>query len=156
MDPMKSRPPSRFSMTGLLLPALFAVPLFALSFTTRVSVSPMLVFSFRYASVLIAACAIALTIRARQTGRAQEFEYHVARSHYVQALVQLAVYAYWGRYWSFIYDQAQIVLAQVLFAYGVDLLVHWARAERWRFGFGPLPDHPEHQSVPVLQGSPAP
>jgi len=53
--------------------------------------------------------------------------------------VQLAVYVYWGRYWTVIYDQTLIVLAQILFTYAADVLLHWSRGDRYRLGFGQFP-----------------
>ena len=57
----------------------------------------------------------------------------------MQAVVQLSVYAYWGYYWRPVYDLAWLLVAQVLFAYGFDLLLSWSRRESYVFGFGPFP-----------------
>ena len=59
--------------------------------------------------------------------------------HYVQAMCQLSIYAYWGWYWPPVYDHAWLLLAQLLFAYALDLLLSWTRRGSYLLGFGPLP-----------------
>jgi hypothetical protein len=59
--------------------------------------------------------------------------------HYVQALCQLVIYAYWGWFWPPVYDFAPLLLSQLVFAYAFDLLLSWSRGERYAFGFGPFP-----------------
>ena len=59
--------------------------------------------------------------------------------HYVQAAVQLSVFAYWGWYWRPVYDHAWLLAGQIVFAYAFDLLLAWSRRERYTLGFGPFP-----------------
>lgn len=59
--------------------------------------------------------------------------------HYVQALCQLSVYAYWGWHWSPVYDYAWLLVAQLLFAYTLDMLLSWTRRGTYVLGFGPIP-----------------
>jgi hypothetical protein len=59
--------------------------------------------------------------------------------HYVQALCQLSVYAYWGWYWRPVYDYAWLLVAQLVFAYAFDMLLSWSRRGTFVLGFGPLP-----------------
>ena len=80
-----------------------------------------------------------LLYRSMATGRAQAVRVRVVRAHYVQALVQLGIYLYWGWYWRPVYDQVELILAQVLFAYVFDMLLCWSRRDEWSLGFGPLP-----------------
>lgn len=35
--------------------------------------------------------------------------------------------------------QAPLILAQILFAYGCNMLLSWSRGRRWQLGFGPIP-----------------
>jgi hypothetical protein len=80
-----------------------------------------------------------LWVRAkRETGRFQ-IEYAPVKSHYVQAAVQFCIYAYWGWHWRKVYEEAPLILAQVLFLYVLDALLNWSRGRIWRLGFGPLP-----------------
>jgi hypothetical protein len=57
----------------------------------------------------------------------------------VQALCQLAVFVYWGWFWSPVYDYAPLLLGQIVFAYAFDLLLSWSRRTAWVPGFGPFP-----------------
>jgi len=61
------------------------------------------------------------------------------KPHYVQAGVQICIYAYWGWYWRNVYAEAPLILAQILFLYVFDGLLTWSRGRAWRLGFGPLP-----------------
>ncbi len=72
-------------------------------------------------------------------GRLLEFEFVPRQHHYVQASVQLAVYAYWGWYWREVYDEAALIAAQIVFAYAFDSLLCWSRRDKWILGFGPFP-----------------
>jgi hypothetical protein len=59
--------------------------------------------------------------------------------HYVQALVQLAVFAYWGWHWRPVYEFGILLAAQLIFAYVFDMLLAWSRRETYTLGFGPFP-----------------
>ena len=59
--------------------------------------------------------------------------------HYVQAMCQLSIYVYWGWYWRPVYDHAWLLVAQLLFAYILDMLLSWTRRGSYLLGFGPLP-----------------
>jgi hypothetical protein len=59
--------------------------------------------------------------------------------HYVQAMCQLSVYAYWGWYWRPVYDYAWLLVAQLVFAYAFDMLLSWSRRGSYVLGFGPFP-----------------
>jgi hypothetical protein len=72
-------------------------------------------------------------------GRKAGVEIRVVKSHYVQAMVQLCVYAYWGWYWRRVYAQAPLILAQIVFLYVFDVLLSWSRGRAWRLGLGPFP-----------------
>jgi hypothetical protein len=76
---------------------------------------------------------------AARAGRQLEVEYRPVKSHYVQAMVQTCVYAYWGWHWRRVYAEAPLILAQILFLYIFDALLSWSRGRSWRLGFGPLP-----------------
>lgn len=61
------------------------------------------------------------------------------RQHYIQACVQICLYAYWGWYWRPIYDQAPLILAQLFFLFAFDGLFAWSRGRVWRVASGPAP-----------------
>ncbi len=49
------------------------------------------------------------------------------------------VYTYWGWYWREVYHFIPLILAQIVFAYALDMLVCWSRRDKWILGFGPFP-----------------
>ena len=59
--------------------------------------------------------------------------------HYLQACAQASVLLYWGWYWRPVYDAAPLLLTQLLFAYGFDMLLAWSRRDTYTLGFGPFP-----------------
>ena len=66
------------------------------------------------------------------------------RQHYLQVFVQSTIYVYWGWHMptSMVRDHVPLLLAQLAFAYGFDLLLSWARRGRYTLGFGPFPSSP--------------
>lgn len=82
---------------------------------------------------------VVLLYRAVAVGRVLEIQLRITRAHYVQALVQLCIYLYWGWHWPNVYDQATLILAQLVFAYVFDMLLCWSRRTLWTLGFGQLP-----------------
>ncbi|MEZ5289232.1 MAG: hypothetical protein R2712_31410, partial [Vicinamibacterales bacterium] len=81
-------------------------------------------------TVLLARPAAAAPLRVQSRPRPQ---------HYIQALCQLTVYAYWGFYWRPVYDYAWLLAAQLAFVYGLDMLLSWSRRGSYVLGFGPVP-----------------
>lgn len=67
------------------------------------------------------------------------------RQHYVQASVQICLYAFWGYHWMQpdgtrpIYAQLPLILAQFAFLYSFDALLAWTRGRAWRLASGPTP-----------------
>ncbi len=59
--------------------------------------------------------------------------------HYVQAMVHTSIFIYWGWYWRPVYDHAGLIIAQLVFAYGFDMLLSLLRRRQWTIGFGPFP-----------------
>ena len=80
-----------------------------------------------------------LLYRSAAVGRSLEIQIRITRAHYVQAMVQLCIYLYWGWYWRSVYDQATLILAQLVFAYVFDMLLCWSRRSQWILGFGQFP-----------------
>jgi hypothetical protein len=77
--------------------------------------------------------------RAARQGRVLSYEIVLRKVHYVQLVMQSCVYAYWGWYWREVYSFVPLILAQLAFAYALDMLVCWWRRDRWILGFGPFP-----------------
>jgi Sel1 repeat-containing protein len=120
---------------ALLPPILLA----GLSFLPRVSANPRLVASFWGAAGILLVFLFLLRRHVLRAGRKLHYEFVPARVHYIQALMQSCIYVYWGKYWSPVSQQAPLVLAQLVFLYGLDMLVCWWRRDKWVLGFGPFP-----------------
>ena len=91
------------------------------------------------AAVLLSAWNLALIARARQRERGLSVQVVLKPQHYLQACAQGSVLAYWGWFWPPVYDQAWLIVAQLLFAYAFDMLLSWSRRGAYALGFGPFP-----------------
>lgn len=99
-----------------------------------------LVLAFAGGAILLATWAVVLALIVRRTGRRLWVELvPPLKSHYVQASVQVCVYAYWGWYWREVYSAAPLILGQLVFYYGFEALLTWSRGRTWRLGCGALP-----------------
>ena len=74
-----------------------------------------------------------------RTGRILRYEFLARPVHYVQLTMHSCIYAYWGWYWREVYHQIPLIIAQLVFAYVLDMLVCWSRRDKWILGFGPFP-----------------
>jgi hypothetical protein len=128
-----NRPPS------LQLAFLSAILLAGLSFLPRVSANPRLLASFWGAAGILLVLLFLLRRQVIRAGRKLHYEFVPAKVHYIQALMQFCIYVYWGKYWSPVYRHAPLILAQLVFLYGLDMLVCWWRRDKWVLGFGPFP-----------------
>ena len=72
-------------------------------------------------------------------GQKVALEFLPRRQHYLQACQQGAVILYWGYYWREVYHAAPLIVAQLLFAYGIDSLLSWTHRRKFVLGFGPFP-----------------
>lgn len=121
------------------LPALFIIPLILIAQFPRVSSTLALEMSFWYAAALLSIWYLIILAKARSDGRTLDFDFTIVKAHYVQAIIHTSIFIYWGWYWSFIYGQALLIVAQIFFAYAFDALLSWSRGHKWRLGFGPFP-----------------
>ena len=128
---------SLFHRHPLSLALCLTILLFALSFTPRVHATPILSQSFLGAVMALLAWQGILRLNQNRRQQTALLETNLRPQHYVQALVQLSVFAYWGWYWRPVYDHSTLLLAQVVFAYIFDMLLTWSRRERYVLGFGP-------------------
>jgi hypothetical protein len=120
---------------GFAFPAI----LIFLSFEPRWQWILAVTSTLRATGVVIAAGLILLLVRQQRTGLALAVEFRPLPPHYVQALLQLSIFAYWGWYWRPVYEHAGLIVAQVALAYGLDMLLSLARRRSWTIGFGPFP-----------------
>lgn len=130
------------SVTGwrlLYLPLAVVLALGVLSLTERVQSSARLAMSFQGAAALVAVWWIVLQTRLRSADAPPTLLTHLRPQHWIQALCQIAVFAYWGWFWRPVYDMALLIGAQIVFAYGVDMLIAWTRRRPYVLGFGPFP-----------------
>jgi hypothetical protein len=101
--------------------------------------NPILTRSFWGAILVLLAWEGALFLRLRRAAVSRSLTVWLRPNHYVQMLVQIALFAYWGWYWRPIYDMAGLIAAQLAFGYAFDMLLAWSRRENYRIGFGPVP-----------------
>jgi hypothetical protein len=124
------------SLRAFAVPLALTTGLLALTLLPRVRSSAALTWSFWGAVGFLLVWQAVLAVQGR--GGALQFPKPRAQ-HYVQSLCQFGVYAYWGWYWSPVYDFAPLLLGQLLFAYAFDILLTWSRREPFLVGFGPFP-----------------
>ncbi|MBX3463564.1 MAG: hypothetical protein KF830_10360 [Planctomycetes bacterium] len=141
-----SAPAGRPAPALVRLPIVLIAALLACLLLPRVRDNTNLFAAFAGAAAGLLAWQVVLWLRARRSGRALAVEYlPPVRQHYIQACVQLCLYAYWGYWWVQpdggrpIYAQAPLVLAQIAFLYAFDALFAWSRGRVWRLASGPLP-----------------
>ena len=136
--PARERPaPPARRVLGVPLVLTLALGLLALA--PRVQSNPALVESFAAAVLALLAWQAVLFGRLGRRNASRALRPVFRPQHYVQAAVQLSVFAYWGWYWRPVYDYAWLLGAQLLFAYAFDMLLAWSRRERYTLGFGPFP-----------------
>ncbi len=123
----------------LLLPALFTLVFAGFTLLPRIHENPRLQASFLGAAAALLVGLGLLWQNLARTGRTLTFEFVPRRVHWVQMLMHSSVYAYWGWYWSEVYHEIPLILAQVVFLYVLDMLVCWFRRDKWILGFGPIP-----------------
>ena len=110
-----------------------------LSLTPRVQANEALTQSFWAAALALLTWHGVLFLRRKRPAAAWGLETVLRPQHYVQAMIQIAIFAYWGWYWRPVYDMATLIGAQLAFAYAFGMLLSWSRGERYVLGFGPFP-----------------
>lgn len=119
--------------------ALTVASTFAFVAVPRVRATPGLLGAVLGAGASIAIAVLLLWRRDRRTGQRLRIERVIRAPHYVQLVMHTAVFAYWGSAWDQVASQAPLIVAQVAFAYGCELVLSWRRYGCWRLGFGPWP-----------------
>jgi TPR repeat protein len=134
----RKRAPRNF-VPPLTLALLVTLLLGAFSLFPPVNGNPRLAAAFWGATAALFILWFLLRRRVAQTGRTLSYEFVAHKVHWVQPLMQGCVYFYWGMYWPAVFDFAPMIVAQLIFAYALDMLVCWWRRDKWILGFGPLP-----------------
>lgn len=101
--------------------------------------NPRLVCTFLLVAASLAAWTGWLWVFAGRRERPLTWHFVLRRPHWLQPLVQLSIYLYWGWSWPVVYGSAHFILAQIVFAYAFDMLLFWSRKEDYELGLGPLP-----------------
>ena len=81
--------------------------------------------SFGAAATGLLVFLLGLRRRIAQNGRRLTYQFLPRKVHYVQLLMHSSIYAYWGWYWREVYHYIPLILAQLVFAYALDMLVCW-------------------------------
>jgi len=121
------------------VPLAFTVALAMASTVDRVRSHPVLLGSFLGSALALLVWQGWLVLRGRDRLPSPAFEVVLRAQHYVQACLQLSVYAYWGWYWRPVYQHAWLLVGQLLFAYAFGILLAWSRGRPYALGFGALP-----------------
>ena len=125
------------SRLPLLIPVGFALGVAAIGWIAGVRTQERLFWSIEGAAIALLLFAAALWHRARS--RALTFDIVLRPQHYLQACAQGTVLLYWGYYWRPVYEAVPLLAAQLLFAFGFDMLLAWWRRDEYTLGFGPVP-----------------
>ena len=136
-DPGPTPAPSARRVFGA--PLALTLGLVLLSFVPRVHDNPVLTRSFWGAAMVLLVWQGALFLRLQRASLGRSLRMELRLQHYLQAAVQLVVFAYWGWYWRPVYDMAWLLVAQLAFAYAFDMLLAWSRRGSYVLGFGPFP-----------------
>jgi hypothetical protein len=95
--------------------------------------------SFLATAALLLLWHVALVVSAFRRHRTLTVNVSLRKQHYLQAFAQGSVFLYWGWYWRQVYDSAELIAAQLVFAYAFDMLLTWSRRDSFTLGFGPFP-----------------
>ena len=128
-----------FALGNSKLPLVFIAALLLLCLTSRVQQNSVLLWSFVAATGGLVSWLGWLLFQLNRDRIPRAFNIVVRPQHYVQAMVQVSLFAYWGFFWRPVYDHALLILAQILFAYTFDILLTWSRQRDYVLGFGPFP-----------------
>jgi hypothetical protein len=134
--PEPGRRPGGTELRTLALPVACGTLLLAAAFVFYRG-HPGLFPAFAGAGGFLLAWAALLAWHPERRGLAMEVA--IRKHHWVQALAQITVLFYWGWHVRFVYAFLPLIVAQIVFAYGVDSLLAWTRRGKYAFGFGPFP-----------------
>jgi len=119
----------------LLLPLAFAFALAGLAVLAPIRQNSRTLAAFLCAAAALCLWDLALVFLNRNL----KLEVVLRKQHYLQACAQGSVLLYWGWYWPQVYAFAPFILAQLVFAYGFDMLLGWSRRDTYTLGFAPFP-----------------
>jgi hypothetical protein len=124
----------------LVIPTIFTLALFLVSLLPRIQSNETLILSFWGACAALLMWAVLLYSKAVTSGKRKGFILTKPKpQHYIQAMVHLSVYFYWGWAWPPVQQYALLLVGQLFFAYAFDMLLGWSRRDTYLLGFGPFP-----------------
>ncbi len=123
----------------ITIPLALILFFFALSFTDRVQQNETLTLTFQLISGIFFLLYLGLLYTSSRQLHGAETKVILVKAHYVQLIMHLCIFIYWGMYWPQVYDQAVLILAQLVFVHVIDLLFRWYRRDTWLLGFGRFP-----------------
>ncbi|MBT3530982.1 MAG: hypothetical protein HOF74_11835 [Gammaproteobacteria bacterium] len=126
-------------LSAFKFPFAIAIAILLVSLLPRVHSNSVVMYSFWGAAALLLAWQGYLAFLSQRTGEIHNFKVVLRPQHYIQAMLQVCVYSYWGYYWRPVYDHFWLIVVQLLFAYGFDMLLSWSRRREYSLGFGPFP-----------------
>ena len=129
--------PEKHTAVKIFIPIAIGGVIAALTGSARVHTSSVLAQSFWGAATVLIVWNVLLLAAPGLRAAAGRIDTTLRAQHYIQALCQLAVYLYWGWYWSPVYDMSILIGAQLLFAYSFGMLLSWTRGKAYTMGFGP-------------------
>jgi len=124
---------------GFSIAFVFILGLALFGLADTVQANPRLLWSLIGAVAVLLAWDAILFFSARRQNRIFTLEFVPRPQHYLQACLQIAIFAYWGWYWPKVYESFYLIIAQLLFAYAFDLLLSWSRRDSYTLGFLPFP-----------------
>lgn len=119
------------------IPAFFVVALAAMA--PLFAPTPPLFRALLGAAGALAVWGLVVFAGAARAGRRLEVLPILQKNHWVQLLAQGTVLVYWGWHIDGVYAFFPLILAQILFAFGVDILLQWSRRDTYRMTLGPIP-----------------
>uniref|UniRef100_A0A2A5B110 Beta-lactamase n=1 Tax=SAR86 cluster bacterium TaxID=2030880 RepID=A0A2A5B110_9GAMM len=128
-----------FYLGAFKFPLALVIGLVLIPFLPRLQANNVLAWSLWGAAAVLLAWQAVLLLNSYRERQTRKFTIALRPQHYIQAMVQVSVYAYWGYYWRPVYDHLWLIVAQLLFAYSFDMLLAWSRRREYSLGFGPVP-----------------
>ena len=124
---------------ALAIPFALAGALALFLLLPLVQSQPGLRLAFLIASGVLGLGSAAVYLKKRLRAEASPIQFVSVRSHWVQACVQFSIMMWWAWHWPRVYSELPLIGAQLLYLYGLEGLLTYARGRPWRIGFGPLP-----------------
>jgi len=124
-----------------LIPLALLSLFFLLSFSDRVLANDTLKITFFTISGALLFLYIGMLIIIRIRKSATEIILVILKPHYVQMLMHLCIFIYWGWYWPQVYAQTVLILAQLVFVHIVDFIVPMVSRRAMDTGFWQIPHY---------------